>query len=123
ATTTGGALADTDLLLAQLETADARDLVNLQGRGRRAGQLVQASYRADTNDYRVGDAVLTRGGLLAEVQAGTTVLTLTAHLPANVGKDTHHQPLLSVASTANRSGVPNWNPNIPLLPDDNPMTL
>ena len=119
-TTTGGALAVTEARLDLLETADARDAVNLRGPGRRAGANVVASYRAASDDYQVGTAALTRAQLLAEAQAGTTLLTLTAFLPAHVGSPDHPQPLLAPSGTG--SG-PTGNPDLPVLPGDDPMTL
>jgi len=120
-TTTGGRLAATEDLLADLETADQRGSVNLRGTGRRNGLPVVLSYRSD-GTYKDGqDSVsLTRAQLIAEAQADTLNLTLTAALSENFGKDTHRQPLISVATDADGNGT---NPAIPLLPADDPMTL
>jgi YVTN family beta-propeller protein len=111
ATTTGGALAATDTLLTQLETADARGLVNLRGTGR-YGSNVTISYRAATNDYQIGGSVMTHGDLITQAQAGTLIATLTGFLPKNFGSPTHPQPLLAEGST-NCGGVNTGDPPIP----------
>ena len=110
-TTTGGALAGTDTLLTELETADARGLVNLRGTGR-YGSNVTISYRASTNDYQVGGNLLTHGELITQAQAGNLVATLTGFLPRNFGAPTHPQPLLAEGST-NCGGVNTGDPPIP----------
>jgi hypothetical protein len=47
-------------------------------------------------------------------------MTLTGNLPKNFGKLLYGQPLLSVSSDQDGPG---GNPDTPLLPADNPMTL
>jgi hypothetical protein len=108
-------------LLDQLEAADALDLVNLQGGGRRAGQLVRASYQAATDDYMVGSVVMSRAALVGEAQAGVLVLTLTSFLPANFGL--HLQPLLAPTGIGGDGTISNWNPDVPVLPNDHPFNL
>jgi YVTN family beta-propeller protein len=120
------ALADTNAILDDLEAADARGAVNLRAVGRRdaAGTMVPVaySYRAAEGVYKnSNDAqVFTRAELLAEAEAGTAILTVTAALPQNFGSDDHRQPLLSVATLGNG---PLGNPDLPILPQDAPFTL
>jgi YVTN family beta-propeller protein len=123
-TTTGGALADTEAIMDALEDAADRGSVNLRAVGaRNLGSFWvndTLSYRPATQDYRsANDAVIfDHAGLLALAQAGNLVTTLTAALPENFGSDP--QPLLSVTTTgAGATG----NPDLPVLPGDNPMTL
>jgi DNA-binding beta-propeller fold protein YncE len=75
--TEAGQLAATQALLAALETADLRGLVNLNGFGIRDGASVQLSFRSD-GTYKTTGVSLTRAQLIAEAQAGATLLTLTA---------------------------------------------
>ncbi len=120
------ALADTNALLDVLEAADGRDAVNLRIAGRReaAGTMVPVtlSYRAAEGVYKnSNDAqVFTRAELLAEADAGTAILTVTAALPQNFGSDDHRQPLLSVTTL---SDGPLGNPDLPILPQDAPFSL
>jgi hypothetical protein len=123
ATTSGGALAATEATLDQLEAADGLDLVNVQGTGRRYGLPVKVSYQAPSNDYLVGNVMLPRAQLLAEAQAGNLLLTLTAFLPANFGSDQYQQPLLAPNSNADDATFVSWNPDLPILPGDNPVNL
>jgi hypothetical protein len=121
ASTTGPALAATEGLLALLEAADQNGSVNLRGVGVRDAAPLVLSYRADGTYKNGSDALsLTRAELLAEAQAGTLSMAFTAALRRNFGKDTHRQPLISVSSNGDGNGT---NPDIPLLPADNPMTL
>ena len=90
-------LATTQALLANLETADTRGVVNLRGRALRSGAAVELSYDALNAHYVVGSGsvTLTRAALLAEAQAGTTLVTLTAHLRSGVTNG--RQPLLATS--------------------------
>jgi YVTN family beta-propeller protein len=118
-------VATTTARLATLEAADARGVVNVRGTGLRdsgAGLAqVTLSYRSDLGLYQ-GDAglQLTRAQLLAEAAAGTTELTLTAHLRENVGRDDFLSPLVATSTTGN--GL-TGDPPLPVLPAGNPMTL
>jgi YVTN family beta-propeller protein len=105
-------------LLTILEAADAKDVVNLRGDGVHDGTPVTVSYLAGPDLYQVGPQQLTRAQLEAEVNAGDLLATLTARLPRNHG--IHPMPLLSLTSTA--AGA-TGNPDLPVLPGDNPMTL
>jgi YVTN family beta-propeller protein len=98
-------LAATQALLAELEAADTRGVVNLRGRGLRNGALAEFSYDAVAGHYLVGSGTptLTRAALLAEAQLGTTLLTLTAHLRSGVTAGL--QPLLSTAGTIGSSVI------------------
>jgi hypothetical protein len=125
ATTVAPELTDTEAVLDALEAADDRGQVNLRAVGtRRAGTTfawIVLSYRDDGTYKNANDSIsLTRAELIAEAAAGDLVLTLTGALPQNFGADTHRQPLLSVNTIA--SG-PTGNPDLPKLPEDNPMNL
>jgi hypothetical protein len=104
-------------LLDELEAADTKDVINLQGRGIHDGTPVTVSYAA-VDTYQVGPQQLTRAQLESEVTAGDLVATLTAYLPRDQG--TQPMPLLSVT---NLGGGTTGNPDLPVLPGDNPMTL
>jgi YVTN family beta-propeller protein len=93
-TSTAG-LAATQNLLATLEGADDRAVVNLRGDARRNGEALEISYSAGT--YTLPGSTLTRAQLLSEAQSGTTLATLTAHLRGNAGRT--RQPLLSTAGS------------------------
>jgi YVTN family beta-propeller protein len=127
ATTGGGALADTEAILDQLELADQRGLVNLRARGRRdtGGGFanVLLSYRAGTGDYRNQNdtLTLTRADLIAEAQAGTLVATLTGALPRNFGSEDYRQPLLAPDGPG---AGPTGDPGLPMDPGPGaPMDL
>jgi hypothetical protein len=82
-------------LLALLQDADTRGVVNLRGAGLRNGFTVNLSWDAPNARYKVGSGTLTLtpSQLLSEAQSGATLVTLTAHLRA--GSATTPQPLLS----------------------------
>lgn len=124
-TAAGATLTATLSLLNALQTADSRGSVNLRAVGRRDGKRTTLSYRAATNDYRSGtDAVIrTQAQLVAEAQAGTLNMTMTAALSENFGKDDYRQPLLSVINKGDDAAHGNTNPAIPFLPAGNPMDL
>jgi YVTN family beta-propeller protein len=114
--TTGPALlAETETLLAELEAADQRGVVNLRGSGLRGGQIVTLSYLQDTDEYKVGGAKLTRAQLIAEAGPPTPTLlaTLTAHLRSGVSESSL-QPLVAPIGAQCDTGKPN-DPD-PLLP-------
>ncbi len=126
-TTGGGALSDTEAILDDLETADARGLVNLRGRGLRdtgSGlSPIILSYRAGSDDYRNASdsVVLDRATLITEAQAGDLVITFSGHLSRNFGSDAHRQPLLAPDGAG--SG-PTGDPGIPMNPGPgSPMDL
>jgi len=112
-TTAPAALAQTDTLVAALELADARGLVNLRAEGVRdagAGLApVVLSYRSDGTYKNANDAlVLTRAQLLAEAQSGAALLTFTGTPRAGMqvpGTGTP-QPLLGVGTGTGVSGDP-----------------
>jgi hypothetical protein len=113
--TTGPALlAETEALLAELEAADQRGVVNLRGSGLRGGGIVSLSYLQESDEYKVGGAKLSRAQLIAEAgpPAPTLLATLTAHLRSGVSEDSL-QPLIAPVGAQCDTG-----PNIPdpLLP-------
>jgi hypothetical protein len=113
--TTGAArLAETEALLAELEAADERGVVNLRGGGLRNGQVVTISYLQATGRYRVGSVTLPRATLIAEAQPPTPTLiaTLTAHLRSGVSEDSP-QPLIAPFGAQCDTGP---NTPDPLLP-------
>jgi YVTN family beta-propeller protein len=115
-TTNGGNLAATTALIAALETADTRGLVNLRGTGVRdvgAGFASQVfSFRSDGTYKNNNDSVsLTRAQLIAEAQAGDLVVTFTAALRSGYGFVP--QPLLS-PGTGGCTGC--GDPAIPNIP-------
>jgi YVTN family beta-propeller protein len=95
-TTTGGNLADTELIMSDLELADTRGLVNLRAVGVRNGVGVTLSFRGDEGNavYKEGATELTHNDLVSEAQAGDLVLTLTGALRKNQGTTSAPQPLL-----------------------------
>ncbi len=112
-TTTGGELTQTDTLMAALELADTRGLVNLRAVGMRnvgTGMLpTTLSYRSDgtyKNDPQT--LSLTHAQLIAEVQAGTTVMTLTGALRSGlqVPGTGVPQPLLGIGTGTGVTGDP-----------------
>lgn len=99
-TTGGSLLAATESQLMALELSDTRGLVNLQGVGSRGGARITLSFRADGTYKNDNDSVsLSRAQLLAEAQAGTLVLTLTAQLRSAWGTATGAMPLLAPIGT------------------------
>lgn len=125
ATAVAPELAATEAVIDALEAADARGQVNLRATGSRLvnGNWIwqTLSYRDDGTYKNANDAQsLTRAQLIAEAAAGDAVMTLTGALPRNFGSGDHRQPLLSVATNAQG---PLGNPDLPLLPQDDPMTL
>jgi YVTN family beta-propeller protein len=79
-------------VMGQLEAADDRGVINLRAVGRRNGQSISLTYRS-TGFYEKNGLQLTPAEVLAEAQAGTLLVTLTAALRENVG--TSAQPLIS----------------------------
>jgi YVTN family beta-propeller protein len=112
-TTAPGELTQTDTLMAALELADTRGLVNLRAEGlRNAGSglaPIVLSYRTDAT-YKNGDGSvsLTHAQLLAEAQGGTSVVTLTGALRGGqqVPGTGIPQPLLAVGTGTGVSGDP-----------------
>ena len=112
-TTSGGELAQTDTWMTALELADTRGLVNLRAVGVRnvgTGMLPTIlSYRSDGTYKNDPQTVsLTHAQLIAEVQAGATVVTLTGALRSKVGTADAPQPLLGecVAGCSSTTGDP-----------------
>jgi YVTN family beta-propeller protein len=112
-TTSGGALLETDTLLATLELADTRGLANLRAVGvRNAGSgfsPIAFSFRSDgtyKNDEQT--VSLTRAQLVAEAQAGTSILTATAAMRSGqqVPGTGIPQPLLAVGTGSGVTGDP-----------------
>lgn len=125
ATAAGAPSSAADDLLAPLEQADERGLVNLRGSGVR-GSLVVISYDPSsnpTNPYKVGDARLSRAAMMAEALAGDLVATLTAHLRSDVSEATP-MPLLAVPGASCGTPATAFNttgsdPRLPLLSPGN----
>jgi YVTN family beta-propeller protein len=122
ATLSGGAEAATLALLEELEAADARGVVSLEGElarepRRRAPDAV--SYLARRLVYLVGVEETPRDELLAAARAGEITLTLTAQLPSRFAEGVHRQPLIAPLPGAGETG----DPDLPVLPGDNPVTL
>jgi YVTN family beta-propeller protein len=117
-----GGICSTMALLCQLEDADARGVVNLRGAGSRNGAPLEFSYNDDSGNYEIGFSLKrTREQLISEAQSIVIPYvraTLTGHLRENVGLDP--QPLISITNLGDGNGT---NPDIPLLPGDNPMVL
>jgi hypothetical protein len=82
------------------------------------------SYDAGASLYRFlpGSVKKTRAALISDIADGGTgfsVATLTGHLRSGITAGTL-QPLLSVDTILDG---PTGNPDLPMLPGDNPMTL
>jgi YVTN family beta-propeller protein len=117
------ALEDTEALLAGLEAADARGVVNLRGGGLQSGARATISYLQATDEYQVNAAKLTRSALIAQAQSGALLATLTAHLRENVS-EANPQPLIAPVGASSGTGVGDLgDPDLPVLPGDNPMTV
>jgi YVTN family beta-propeller protein len=114
--TTGGARAATESVLAVLEQADTWGFVNLRGSGLRNGAAVTLSFRTG-GSYEGGGVVLTRTQLLDEAAAGTTTLTLVAHLREAVDASTV-QPTIWVNEVG--GFLDNGRPNLPQFAAGNP---
>jgi hypothetical protein len=115
-TTGGSLLAGTQALLADLEAADARGVVNLRGSGLFNGLPVTISYNHNTAEYQVGGVKLTSGEMVTNAQAPTPSLmaTLTAHLRAGVTESVP-QPL--IAALGSQCDADNGSGTIdPVLP-------
>ncbi|MCX5737648.1 MAG: hypothetical protein NTZ61_03985, partial [Proteobacteria bacterium] len=112
-TTSGGALLETDTLLAALELADTRGLANLRAVGVRnaGGGLAKESFSFRSDGTYKNDpqtVSLTRAQLVAEAQAGTSILTATAALRSGlqvpgIGVP---QPLLGIGTGTGVTGDP-----------------
>jgi len=125
ATAVAPELTATEAVIQALEDADARGQVNLRAVGTRWNGVsfawIELSYRDDGTYKNANDSIsYTRPQLVAAAAAGDLVVTLTGTLPQNFGAETHRQPLLSVVGTADGA---TGNPDLPVLPGDNPMTL
>jgi len=117
-TTNGGLAAATEALLAALEAADTRGVVNLRGEGQRSGASVSISFKDPS--YKVGGVSLTRAQLLAEAQAGTLLATLTAQLRGAVTEEVP-QPL--IAPVGAQCGTGNGATGDPALPTGSSFQL
>jgi DNA-binding beta-propeller fold protein YncE len=95
---------ETETILAELEAADARGVVNLRGAALRNGSPVLISFLQASSQYQVGAALLSRAQLVAEAQLGTTLATLTAHLRSGVSP-TAPQPLLAPLAANCGTGI------------------
>jgi hypothetical protein len=114
--TTGPALlAETEVLLAEIEAADQRGVVNLRGSGLRSSQAVTISYLQGTDEYQVGRARLTRAQLIAEAQPPTPTLiaTLTAHLRSGVSEDSLQPLIAPIGAQCDTGGLSIPDPLLP----------
>ncbi len=120
----GSLAADTEALLADLEAADGRFAINLRGAGLHFGQPLTVGYHAgvyrDEADWE--NNTFTRQDLLDDALNGDLVMTFTGAMPMQAGRPEpeFHQPLLSPQGNG---GGPTGNPDIPVLPGDNPIRL
>lgn len=112
-TTGAGQITQTETLMSALELADARGLVNLRATGARDGgsgmRPVTLSYRPDgTYRNEAQGIALTHAQLIAEAQAGTTIVTLTGALRSKFGTADAPQPLLGecVSGCSSTTGDP-----------------
>jgi YVTN family beta-propeller protein len=113
--TTSAPQPGTNALLAELEAADARGVVNLQGTILRGGVSTTISFAGGA--YVITNAPSqSRAQLLADAQAGTSLVTLTAQLRPNVASSP--QPLLGTAGSV-VSGVIG-DPPLPRLASGHP---
>lgn len=115
--------AETLALLAALEAAHERGVVNLRGEqsrlGRRRAQWTAVAYLGGGR-YLAGILERSRDELLEAAREGELLLSLTAHLPSSFGRGVHRQPLLALLSEGpGETG----NPDLPLLPVDDPIEL
>ncbi len=118
-------LTDTEAVIARLEEADDDGMVNLRAHGEidQGGNSVWVilSYRDDGTYKNANDSIShTRASLIALAAAGDATLTFTGALPQNYGAATHRMPLLSQVGNGNGA---TGNPDLPVLPAENPMTL
>jgi hypothetical protein len=105
----------TATLLARLEAADTRGVVNLSGTILRGGTSSQISYSGGV--YVLTSAPsLTTAQLLAEAQLGTSLVTLTAQLAANVGISP--EPLLGTSGSVGNGVI--QDPPLPQLATGHP---
>jgi hypothetical protein len=117
------ALPATGDLMTKLEAADARGVVNLRAAGIRGGFEVILSYRGDTGSavYKSSTVELTHAQMLSEAQAGTLLVTLTAHLR----ESSTVQPLIAQNGVGNGvtgdPPLPNLSASSPSNP--NPFTV
>lgn len=121
-TASGALRAGTEALLAALEERDEDQAVNLHGAGVRNGSPIQLWYLESSQEYidqsNPPQFQLTRTQILDEAEAGTLVMTFTADLRLNTGSKP--MPLISVDHSG--SG-PTGDPDLPVLPGDNPIGL
>ncbi len=107
-------LAEINATLDVLEQADTDGAIALLGEGERNGSDATANWTA--GEYRVGGATLSRAALVAEAANGTTLVTLTARLPAAVSPGIA-QPALAVPAVDPVLGIiDGGRPDLPVLP-------
>jgi hypothetical protein len=113
-------LAAIEASLDVLEAADDDGKVVLNARGRQSGGLLVLSWNGA--NYSNNVVTLSRAALIAEAQAGTTVVTITARLPSGVSSSAR-QPALGVPPVGTITPLFDGRPDLPQLPGDNPMDL
>lgn len=110
--------ANVNALLLNLEQADLRGVVNLRGEGILGGTATTLSFRSDGLYRKQSGAPFTHADLVGAAQAGSLVMTFTAHLRANVGPGGLPQPLLD---TSPETGFgPTGDPPLPTMSDSGP---
>jgi YVTN family beta-propeller protein len=121
--TTSAADAAVDARVVELEAADTRGVVNLRATGMRNGSPITLSWRGDAGSavYKNGATELTHAQLMAEAQAGTLLVTLTAQLrsatadlmpligTATTGSGTTGDPPLPTMGTGGSANPPAFN--------------
>jgi YVTN family beta-propeller protein len=114
----------TRALLAELESADRRGVVQLSGEATRLrgarGLSLAIRYIAARNSYRIGVDEIPHDTLLAATRSGALRATLTAGLPPRFGEGVHRQPLIAPLTPGEG---PTGDPALPVLPGGNPMRL
>ncbi len=109
---------DAETILAALEAADTRGVINLRGRGvSSGGSPLEVSFSGGT--YRVNSIAMSRSDLIEDAQFGQVLVALTGQLRSTVTSETA-QPLIAMqdASCAAASGQID-----PVLPSGSPFTL
>ena len=76
------------------------------------GAPVVVSYSQASNNYLVGSVTISRATLISQAQAGTLMVTLTAHLRSDVD-ELNPQPLLAPVGANCGSSGPTGDPGLP----------
>ncbi len=120
-TANGALAAATEALLAELEAADERGVVNLRGSGLQDASAVTISYAEASDRYNVGgSSTLSRAALLAQAQSGALLATLTAYLRSGANEEVA-QPL--IAPVGAQCGTGDGATGDPALPSGSTITI